>query len=214
MLAPILYVSHTDCVYLVPWPASFMNLRLWPPTLSLRKLTKVNALKPPNFKTAQVRIRSHHFTDSSGTDRRVERQSSLMIRYSSVSVSGLYHCSLRMGARQTIGYAKKNRPMLLLLCCSRNQRGVSMSRFEKLSHVIWHCQYHIVWLPKYRYRVLRGSLGKFIHFKILFESEKAGCIFCSVYMQKLTSKCFLSFLNVVGKMLPNSFLISDENLIF
>jgi REP element-mobilizing transposase RayT len=24
-----------------------------------------------------------------------------------------------------------------------------MSRFQKLSHVIWHCQYHIVWVPKY-----------------------------------------------------------------
>jgi len=28
----------------------------------------------------------------------------------------------------------------------------TMSRFEKLTHVIWHCQYHIVWVPKYRYR--------------------------------------------------------------
>ena len=59
-----------------------------------------------------------------------------------------------------------------------------MSRFEKLSHVIWHCQYHIVWLPKYRYRVLRGSLGKFIHFKILFESEKAGCQIVELNVQE------------------------------
>jgi putative transposase len=28
-----------------------------------------------------------------------------------------------------------------------------MSRFQKLSHVIWHGQYHIVWVPKYRYKV-------------------------------------------------------------
>ena len=34
-----------------------------------------------------------------------------------------------------------------------------MSRFSKLSHVIWHCQYHIVWVPKYRYRVLNGKVG-------------------------------------------------------
>ncbi len=32
-----------------------------------------------------------------------------------------------------------------------------MSRFEKLTHVLWHCQYHIVWVPKYRYRVLKGA---------------------------------------------------------
>lgn len=34
-----------------------------------------------------------------------------------------------------------------------------MSRFEKLSHVLWHCQYHIVWVPKYRYRVLTGRIA-------------------------------------------------------
>ena len=34
-----------------------------------------------------------------------------------------------------------------------------MSRFRKRSHTIWHCQYHIVWVPKYRYRVLRGPIG-------------------------------------------------------
>ena len=28
-----------------------------------------------------------------------------------------------------------------------------MSRFKKLSHVIWFCQYHIVFVPKYRYRI-------------------------------------------------------------
>ena len=33
-----------------------------------------------------------------------------------------------------------------------------MSRFRKLSLTIWHCQYHIVWVPKYRYRVLTGAI--------------------------------------------------------
>lgn len=41
-----------------------------------------------------------------------------------------------------------------------------MNRFSKLSHVIWHCQYHIIWVPKYRYRILRDrvayELGKSI----------------------------------------------------
>ena len=31
-----------------------------------------------------------------------------------------------------------------------------MSNFKKLSHVIYRCTYHIVWTPKYRYRVLEG----------------------------------------------------------
>ena len=34
-----------------------------------------------------------------------------------------------------------------------------MSRFRKLSHAIWHCQYHIVWVPKYRLRILTGDVG-------------------------------------------------------
>ena len=35
-----------------------------------------------------------------------------------------------------------------------------MSRFRKLSHAIWPCQYHIVWVPKYRYRVLTGRVAE------------------------------------------------------
>ena len=38
-----------------------------------------------------------------------------------------------------------------------------MSRFEKLTHVLWHCQYHIVWVPKDRYRVLKGVIGQEVH---------------------------------------------------
>ena len=34
-----------------------------------------------------------------------------------------------------------------------------MSRFKKLSHTLWHCQYHIVWVPKYRFRVLSGVVA-------------------------------------------------------
>ena len=34
-----------------------------------------------------------------------------------------------------------------------------MSRFRKLSQTIWHCQYHIVWVPKYRFRILEGTIA-------------------------------------------------------
>ena len=33
-----------------------------------------------------------------------------------------------------------------------------MSRFKKLSHAVWYCCYHIVWTPKYRYRILKGEI--------------------------------------------------------
>ena len=33
-----------------------------------------------------------------------------------------------------------------------------MSKYRKLSHVVFKCDYHIVWVPKYRYRVLKGTI--------------------------------------------------------
>jgi len=34
-----------------------------------------------------------------------------------------------------------------------------MSRFRKLSQTLWHCQYHIIWVPKYRFRILEGVIA-------------------------------------------------------
>ena len=36
-----------------------------------------------------------------------------------------------------------------------------MSRFTKLSHTIYECKYHVVFCPKYRYRVLRGDISEY-----------------------------------------------------
>ncbi|MBY0418274.1 MAG: transposase, partial [Pararheinheimera sp.] len=35
-----------------------------------------------------------------------------------------------------------------------------MSRYQQASHVFWRCQYHIVWTPKYRFRILKDNVGK------------------------------------------------------
>nr|WP_221900055.1 IS200/IS605 family transposase [Bathymodiolus platifrons methanotrophic gill symbiont] len=50
-----------------------------------------------------------------------------------------------------------------------------MSRFRKLSHVVWHCQYHIMWVPKYRYRVLKDRVGFEISKTIRIFAERLGC---------------------------------------
>jgi len=50
-----------------------------------------------------------------------------------------------------------------------------MSRFKKLSHVIWFCQYHIVLVPKYRYRILKGDIGKFVYQSIYAHTERSRC---------------------------------------
>ena len=36
-----------------------------------------------------------------------------------------------------------------------------MSRFRKLSHSIYECKYHIVFCPKYRYRIFDGPVGDY-----------------------------------------------------
>ena len=34
--------------------------------------------------------------------------------------------------------------------------------FRKLSHSIYECKYHIVFCPKYRYRVLKGEIAEYV----------------------------------------------------
>ena len=52
---------------------------------------------------------------------------------------------------------------------------ITMSRFEKLTHVLWHCQYHIVWVPKYRYRVLKGEIAREVYNCIQVYSSRTSC---------------------------------------
>ncbi|TVP10156.1 transposase [Shewanella sp. KCT] len=39
----------------------------------------------------------------------------------------------------------------------------------------WRCQYHIVWTPKYRFRLLKNKLGKDVYRCIQVYSEQLGC---------------------------------------
>jgi len=48
-----------------------------------------------------------------------------------------------------------------------------MSRFRKLSQTI--CQYHIMWTPKYRYRILTDQLGFDVDSCIRAFSEQLKC---------------------------------------
>lgn len=49
------------------------------------------------------------------------------------------------------------------------------SRFRKLSHTLRHCQFHIVWVPKYRYRVLQGAVKEVAVNGIMAICVCAGC---------------------------------------
>jgi len=35
-----------------------------------------------------------------------------------------------------------------------------MDEFQNLSHTVWDCKYHVVWIPKYRIKALYGELRK------------------------------------------------------
>ena len=69
--------------------------------------------------------------------------------------------------------------------CSRSiEKGIYiMSRFKKISHVIWHCQYHIIWVPKYRYRILNGKIKEELKKCFYVCAEKSGCIISELSIQ-------------------------------
>ncbi len=37
-----------------------------------------------------------------------------------------------------------------------------MAKWKKLAHVVYQCSYHIVWCPKYRFRILKGGVARFV----------------------------------------------------
>jgi putative transposase len=50
-----------------------------------------------------------------------------------------------------------------------------MSRFRKLAQTLWYCQYHIVWVPKYRFRILTEKMADVVEHCIRAFSEQHGC---------------------------------------
>ncbi len=50
-----------------------------------------------------------------------------------------------------------------------------MGKYRKLSHVIYKCDYHIVWVPKYRFRVLKGQIKTLLEEDIRMLCDWKGC---------------------------------------
>ena len=59
-----------------------------------------------------------------------------------------------------------------------------MSRFKSLAHSIWHCHYHIVWVPKYRFRILKDGIKLEVEHAIRMFSEQLGCIIDELNIQE------------------------------
>lgn len=49
-----------------------------------------------------------------------------------------------------------------------------MSKYKKLSHVVYKCDYHIVWVPKYRFRILTGAVKDLVENDIRLLCEWKG----------------------------------------
>ena len=52
-------------------------------------------------------------------------------------------------------------------------------RFKKLSHSIYECKYHVVFCPKYRYKVLDGEVGKYVErllYRLVEQKDKVEII--------------------------------------
>ena len=49
-----------------------------------------------------------------------------------------------------------------------------MTKWKKIAHVVYQCSYHIVWCPKYRFRIMRGHVGEYIEQRIRTLCEWKG----------------------------------------
>jgi putative transposase len=56
-----------------------------------------------------------------------------------------------------------------------------MAKWRKVAHVVYQCSYHLVWTPKYKYRILQGEIKAYIEKKI-----KAVCEWKRVEILEIT----------------------------
>lgn len=59
-----------------------------------------------------------------------------------------------------------------------------MSKYKKLSHVIYQCNYHILWCPKYRFRILEGAIKELMEEDIKMLSEWKGAEIMEMNIRK------------------------------
>ncbi|MEZ8065350.1 IS200/IS605 family transposase [Vibrio sp. FF145] len=50
-----------------------------------------------------------------------------------------------------------------------------MGDYRSSSHVYWRCKYHIVWTPKYRYKILKDKVGKDLYRSIYILCNMKDC---------------------------------------
>ena len=66
-------------------------------------------------------------------------------------------------------------PLGRVVAATSDGKEEAVSRFRRLSHTLWHCQYHVVWVPKYRFRILTGSVKEAAEAGVQAICGYAGC---------------------------------------
>ncbi|KKD62117.1 transposase [Grimontia sp. AD028] len=79
-----------------------------------------------------------------------------------------------------------------------------MSRYDSSSHVFYRCQYHIVWTPKYRFKILKGNVAKEVYrcIHVFFSMKKCRIVELNVQIDHVqlvvTTPPSLSVSELVG----------------
>lgn len=50
-----------------------------------------------------------------------------------------------------------------------------MGDYRSSSHVYWRCKYHIVWTPKFRFKILKGNVAKELNRSIYILCNMKDC---------------------------------------
>ena len=69
-------------------------------------------------------------------------------------------------------------------CGPIHQKGAANEPIREVITCFMACQYHIVWVPKYRYRVLSGKIGYEVDRSIRQQVDRLGCRLVELNIQK------------------------------
>ncbi|WP_462053953.1 transposase, partial [Vibrio cholerae] len=50
-----------------------------------------------------------------------------------------------------------------------------MGGYRSSSHVYWRCKYHIVWTPKFRFKILKGNVAKGLNRSVYILGNMKDC---------------------------------------
>ena len=72
-----------------------------------------------------------------------------------------------------------------------------MAKYRKLSHAIYHCNYYVIFVPKYRFRILDGKVKEIVDQKI---RQVCGCYEVEVEEMKIQPDHVHMLINVPPKL--------------